>query len=123
MSDLDPFAEDEQPQRRNGGGGERDTMDIDGEERPGQATAVDDDEDEDEDRKTIPPDLLTHVLQQFFEKDGTRVSRDANAAVAKYMDIFVREAIARTVVEKEKGFLEVSSRSNRIAEYACVCAV
>lgn len=75
-------------------------MDIDDEEQPGQ-------EDEDEERKTIPPELLTHVLHQFFEKDGTRVSKDANAAVAKYMDIFVREAIARTVVEKEKGFLEV----------------
>lgn len=66
-----------------------------------------DEEDEVEERKTIPPELLTHVLHGFFEKDGTRVSKDANAAVAKYMDIFVREAIARAVVEKEKGFLEV----------------
>ncbi|KAI1766536.1 CENP-S associating centromere protein X-domain-containing protein [Hypoxylon sp. FL1150] len=107
LSDLDPFAEDEPPQKkqqqRRRNGGQDTTMDIDETER-----AVDDeDEDEDEDRKTIPPELLTHVLQQFFEKDGTRVAKDANAAVAKYMDIFVREAIARTVVEKEKGFLEV----------------
>ncbi|KAI4859797.1 CENP-S associating centromere protein X-domain-containing protein [Hypoxylon rubiginosum] len=106
MSDLDPFADDDdngRPQQRRRDDGQRrqdTTMDIDDEEQPGQ-------EDEDEERKTIPPELLTHVLHQFFEKDGTRVSKDANAAVAKYMDIFVREAIARTVVEKEKGFLEV----------------
>ncbi|XXG96995.1 hypothetical protein Hte_003288 [Hypoxylon texense] len=104
MSDLDPFAdEDDDRQRRRDGGQRRQdtTMDIDEEEQqPVQ-------EDEDEERKTIPPELLTHVLHRFFEKDGTRVSKDANAAVAKYMDIFVREAIARTVVEKEKGFLEV----------------
>ncbi|KAI2468284.1 CENP-S associating centromere protein X-domain-containing protein [Annulohypoxylon bovei var. microspora] len=94
-SDEDPFAEDERSQQRRGRGD--DTMEIDD---------GGDDED-DEERKTIPPELLTHVLHQFFEKDGTRVSKDANSAIAKYMDIFVREAIARTVVEKEKGFLEV----------------
>ncbi|KAI8959456.1 CENP-S associating centromere protein X-domain-containing protein [Daldinia sp. FL1419] len=93
-SDADPFAEDEQSQRRQA----EDTMDLD-EDDAG--------EEEEDARKTIPPELLTHVLHQFFEKDGTRVSKDANAAIAKYMDIFVREAIARTVVEKERGFLEV----------------
>lgn len=95
-SDADPFAEDERSQQRRRA---QDTMDLDEDEA----------EEEEEERKTIPPELLTHVLHQFFEKDGTRVSKDANAAIAKYMDIFVREAIARTVVEKEKGFLEVSS--------------
>ncbi|KAI1107390.1 CENP-S associating centromere protein X-domain-containing protein [Jackrogersella minutella] len=101
-SDGDPFAEERSQQRRGGGGGSRsqDTMEIDDNEEG-------DEEEEEEERKTIPPELLTHVLHQFFEKDGTRVSKDANAAIAKYMDIFVREAIARTVVEKEKGFLEV----------------
>ncbi|KAI1781189.1 hypothetical protein F4818DRAFT_398240 [Hypoxylon cercidicola] len=111
MSDLDPFGDDDRPRqqqqqqqqqrRREGGRKSQDTtMDIDEEQQQ--------DSDEDEELKTIPPELLTHVLHQFFEKDGTKVSKDANAAVAKYMDIFVREAIARTVVEKEKGFLEVS---------------
>ncbi|KAI0130833.1 hypothetical protein F4814DRAFT_403819 [Daldinia grandis] len=94
-SDADPFAEDGRSQQRRRA---QDTMDLD-----------EDEAEEEEERKTIPPELLTHVLHQFFEKDGTRVSKDANAAIAKYMDIFVREAIARTVVEKEKGFLEVSS--------------
>jgi centromere protein X len=61
----------------------------------------------DEPKATIPPELLTRLLHEFFEKDGSRISKDANEAVAKYMDIFVREAIARAAVEKEGGFLEV----------------
>jgi hypothetical protein len=62
----------------------------------------------DEPEKTIPNELLTRLLHEFFAKDATRMSKDANAAVGKYMDIFVREAIARTAVEKQGGFLEVS---------------
>lgn len=58
--------------------------------------------------KSIPKDLLTRILHEFFTKDSTRISRDANAAVGKYVDIFVREAIARAAVEKNSGFLEVS---------------
>ncbi|OAA63035.1 CENP-S complex, centromere protein X [Cordyceps fumosorosea ARSEF 2679] len=57
--------------------------------------------------KSIPKDLLTRILHDLFEKDATRVSRDANAAVGKYVDVFVREAIARSAVEKRSGFLEV----------------
>ena len=60
--------------------------------------------------KTIPKELLTRLLHEFFAKDATRVSKDANAAVGKYVDVFVREAIARTAVEKQGGFLEVSSK-------------
>jgi hypothetical protein len=99
-SDTDPFAEDDLPQRRR-----KDDMDIDRDE--GREVIEEGDEDA-EAKKTIPPDLLTRILHEFFEKDGTRISKDANKAVAKYMDIFVREAIARTAVEKGVGFLEVS---------------
>ncbi|KAK3196648.1 hypothetical protein K4F52_000530 [Lecanicillium sp. MT-2017a] len=60
-----------------------------------------------EPEKTIPRNLLTRVLHEFFEKDATRISRDANGAVGKYVDVFVREAIARAAVEKRSGFLEV----------------
>lgn len=82
-------------------------MDLDREE-----IQVDDDDQEEEDdeqarEKTIPPDLLTRILAEFFEKDGTRITRDANTAVAKYMDIFVKEAIARAAAERGGGFLEV----------------
>lgn len=66
-------------------------------------------EDEEERAKTIPPALLTRLLHEFFAKEGTRITKDANEAVAKYMDVFVREAIARSVAEREGGgFLEVS---------------
>ncbi|KAI9903172.1 hypothetical protein N3K66_002524 [Trichothecium roseum] len=57
--------------------------------------------------KAVPRELLTRILHEFFAKDATRMSRDANAAVGKYVDVFVREAIARTAVEKKGGFLEV----------------
>ena len=64
-------------------------------------------EDSPEPERAIPPDLLTRVLHEFFTKDATRISRDANAAVGKYVDVFVREALARAAVEKRGGFLEV----------------
>jgi centromere protein X len=62
---------------------------------------------EEEPDKTIPAELLTRLLHEFFAKDATRISRDANAAAGKYFDVFVREAIARAAVEKDVGFLEV----------------
>ncbi|KAG8162586.1 hypothetical protein KVR01_008351 [Diaporthe batatas] len=70
---------------------------------------MDDDEDDDneEPEKTIPSELLTRILHEFFEKDGTRITKDANNALAKYMDIFVKEAIARAAAERDGGFLEV----------------
>lgn len=87
-SSADPFASsDDEPSRR--------------EPRPAEV------EEEEPPEKTIPADLLTRLLHEFFEKDATRISRDANAAVGKYVDVFVREAIARTAVEKRGGFLEV----------------
>ncbi|KAI5467028.1 CENP-S associating centromere protein X-domain-containing protein [Mariannaea sp. PMI_226] len=64
-------------------------------------------DEEPEPEKTIPKDLLTRLLHEFFTKDATRISKDANAATGKYFDVFVREAIARAAVEKEGGFLEV----------------
>ncbi|CAI6096985.1 unnamed protein product [Clonostachys chloroleuca] len=64
------------------------------------ARQIDDkEEDEPAAEKTIPKELLTRLLHEFFTKDATRISRDANAAVGKYVDVFVREAIARTAVE------------------------
>lgn len=69
-----------------------------------------DDDDNELPEKTIPPELLTRILHEFFEKDGTRITKDANNSVAKYMDIFVKEAIARAAAEREGGFLEASTR-------------
>ncbi|KAI0974751.1 CENP-S associating centromere protein X-domain-containing protein [Xylaria arbuscula] len=97
----DPFAEDDDMSRKRRNDG------IDFERDEHGAEVIDTDEEEAEPKKTIPPELLTRILHEFFEKDGTRISKDANKAVAKYIDIFVREAIARTAVEKGTGFLEV----------------
>ena len=61
----------------------------------------------------IPPELLTRLLHEFFEDDRTRMSIDANALVAKYMETFVKEAIARAAIERKQSsdssdqFLEV----------------
>lgn len=91
-----------EPQRR-----ESDTMDVDDrDEEDGQEEAEEISDDE-EPEKTIPPDLLTRILHEFFEKDGTRITKDANNTVARYMDVFVKEAIARSAAEREGGFLEV----------------
>ncbi|KAL6804645.1 CENP-S associating centromere protein X domain-containing protein [Trichoderma sp. SZMC 28013] len=69
--------------------------------------AINIEEEHAEPEKSIPKALLTRLLHEFFVKEATRISRDANTAVSKYVDIFVREAIVRTAVEKPGGFLEV----------------
>ncbi|KAI4176804.1 MAG: hypothetical protein LQ346_007789 [Caloplaca aetnensis] len=72
---------------------------------------------------TIPPKLLTRLLHHHLqEKEGgiTKIGKDANALVGKYMETFVREAIARAAFERSltdegagvgDGFLEVSAKT------------
>lgn len=67
----------------------------------------------------IPAKLLTRLLHHHFQNDKTKVAKDANTVVAKYVDVFVREAIARAAFERAEadtagggrnandGFLEV----------------
>ncbi|ELR02877.1 hypothetical protein VC83_02629 [Pseudogymnoascus destructans] len=62
--------------------------------------------------ETIPPALLSTLLTEFFADERTRISRGADKAVGKYMETFVREAIARAAYERGgdgrgDGFLEV----------------
>jgi len=76
-------------------------------------------EDEEDERKEgIPQDLLTRILHECFKEEGTRVSKDANAAIGRYMETFVREALARAAFmraeivsegggSRGEGFLEV----------------
>ncbi|KAJ6111200.1 hypothetical protein N7486_003435 [Penicillium sp. IBT 16267x] len=49
----------------------------------------------------IHPKLLTALFHHFFKNDKTRISKDADALMAKYMDLFVREAIARGKLERD----------------------
>lgn len=98
----------------------------DDDEEAGSATDVatdnddnnnDGDNNEDEDdapaagAKSIPPALLARLLHHFFQNPNgttTRLTQDAHAAVGKYMEIFVREAVARSVAERGDGaFLDV----------------
>jgi hypothetical protein len=85
-------------------------VDLDGDDEDMEVDeeGEDDGDEEEEERQKIPPELLTRILHGFFEQEGSRVTRDANSAVARYVDVFVREAIARAAVEREGGFLEVS---------------
>lgn len=65
---------------------------------------------------TIPPKLLTRILHHHFKDSNVRIGKDANELVGKYMDTFVREAIARATFERSEAhdgglggeFLEVS---------------
>ncbi|KAK4213604.1 CENP-S associating centromere protein X-domain-containing protein [Rhypophila decipiens] len=91
--------------KQRGGASMDEEMEVDGEEEEEE-----EEEEDDDTRKTIPPELLTRLLHELFEKDETRITRDANDAVAKYVDVFVREAIARAAAERGSGtggFLEV----------------
>lgn len=99
--------------RSSTGANAREVVTIDSDSAPERQADDDDDEDEDMDSDTeppvsIPPELLTRLLHEFFEKDGTRITKDANEAVVRYIDVFVREAIARAAAEKQGAFLEVS---------------
>jgi len=74
-------------------------------------------QEEEEGRERIPADLLTRLLHENFKEDGTRLSKDAGRAVGKYMETFVREALARAAFARGEieergeggggGFLEV----------------
>ncbi|PYH75010.1 CENP-X/MHF2 family protein [Aspergillus vadensis CBS 113365] len=65
----------------------------------------------------IPPKLLTRLLHHHFQNEKTKIAKDANTVVAKYVDVFVREALARAAFERSEavgkgasvgdGFLEV----------------
>ncbi len=70
--------------------------------------------------QTIPPALLTKLLHHHFKGERTRIGKEADGVVGKYMETFVREAVARAAFERAEsgkegggggwsgGFLEVS---------------
>lgn len=82
------------------------------------AVEVDDDDDDEDKPPAIPPMLLTRILHECFKHEDTRISKDSNIVVSKYIEIFAREAIARAKFERDQvadgdgmavgeGFLEV----------------
>lgn len=63
----------------------------------------------------IPTELLNRLLRQFFEDEQTKISHSASVLVGRYMEIFVKEALARAKIERKESnagsdaFLEVSN--------------
>jgi len=64
----------------------------------------------------IPQKLLTRLLYEGFEDKDVRIGKEAMAVVGKYVETFVREALARAAFEREDadkeggrgdGFLQV----------------
>jgi centromere protein X len=54
------------------------------------------------------------LLHELFTDDGTRISKGVDRVVGKFMETFVREAIARAAFERQGenvrvggGFMEV----------------
>lgn len=67
---------------------------------PHPATAIGSKKD---DIPLLPSALITRLLHESFEDKSTKIGKDANALTARYLDLFVREAVARaTEVAKER---------------------
>ena len=66
----------------------------------------------------IPPALLSRLLSHFFQNPKgtpTRMTQDAHASIDKYMEIFIREAVARSVAARtDEAFLDVRTFSPRM---------
>lgn len=57
-----------------------------------------------EDIPTIPQPLLIRLLHESFAKKDTKIDKHAVQVLQKYMEIFVREAIARTAdLQRQKA--------------------
>ena len=60
----------------------------------------------------MPEKLLTALLYSHFQQPETKIGREARGLVGKYVETFVREAVARAIVERKGAagggdFLEV----------------
>lgn len=51
----------------------------------------------------LPSALITRLLHEAFDDKNIKIGKDANALTARYLDLFVREAVARAnEVAKER---------------------
>lgn len=54
------------------------------------------------DEPVVPLSLLHRILHHNFrDKDKTRITTDAKEVLGKYVEVFIREAIARSVYESQ----------------------
>lgn len=65
-----------------------------------------------EDPEATLPLALVHTLlnHHFSDKDKTRISQEAKAVIGKYMDTFVREAIARSAFGRQENSAEDAAK-------------
>lgn len=123
-TEEDPFASQPKEDKRQ----QRKQADTQRRRRPddGPGREADDDEDDAIDAERVPPALVARMLHELFraqERAGTgsrgpsppkKMTREAALLAARYIDLFVRETVARAGVEAEiagrgrGGFLEVS---------------
>ncbi|KAF2816062.1 uncharacterized protein BDZ99DRAFT_471342 [Mytilinidion resinicola] len=52
-------------------------------------------------RPAVPPPLLARLLHEGFEDPKVKIQREAMSVVGKYVETFVREAVARAAFERE----------------------
>jgi hypothetical protein len=55
----------------------------------------------------IPQKLLTRLLYESFEDKNMKIAKEAMSVVDKYMETFVREALARAIYEREEADAEL----------------
>ena len=56
-----------------------------------------------EPRLSIPSELLSALLKHHFTDEETGIGKDAKAVVGKYLETFVREALARAAFERSEA--------------------
>jgi histone H3/H4 len=61
----------------------------------------------------LPSALITRLLHESFEDKSTKIGKEANALTARYLDLFVREAVARAAeVARERKEMREAGGQN-----------
>jgi histone H3/H4 len=61
----------------------------------------------------LPSALITRLLHESFEDKSTKIDKEANALTARYLDLFVREAVARAAeVARERKEMREAGGQN-----------
>lgn len=88
-------------------GGDSDDDAMDERSRPSRSSRASDDGQEpvntEDPPPSIPPALLTKLLYHHFQDAQTKIGVEARGVVGKYMETFVREALARAAFERQSG--------------------
>lgn len=64
-------------------------------------------------QQSLPKDTIARIFQTCsFTQDSTRITEDTIALTNKYIELFVREAVLRSLENKEKVKPETESLDN-----------